>query len=326
MSRKDGKSMDKKMDKLANNISEVISTGVSASISHSLAKNTILKKGFFSAGLLEYSAVGDLVFHFIPALAEVIDQVTTKKPEIHSASGENDKTAEVDSLNAVEESTAVPAANLSAIAPVKINEAVSDADEDENEFSEGSGLVYIDPIAKPDVYAQMLDDEAAGKVTVVSKYRQSYSARVVMAQEQIKDYYSGIKNALLSNKGIKSRTSWGYETFNCGRIKVAKMNVKSRMIYLYLSLNPAEYLDGKYKIVDLSEMKKYQETPLLIKIEGERKYKYALELIEALCKGKLELPDVRNFVEQDYREPYRDIQTLVDEGIVKRVVAAVPVI
>ena len=199
-------------------------------------------------------------------------------------------------------------------------------DEDEESFG-GFGsmpLEYIDAIAEAERYAEMLEQERRGEVQLVTRYRRSYLSRLAQSQGNIQDYYNAIKNLLLSYKGVKSRTSWNFESFNVGRTPLAKFNAKTRTLYVYIALSPEELVDTKYNFTDMSEKKKYAAVPVLLKVKGDRKFKHALELITRLCEEKLQLPKKKNFAEVDYRMPFKTTEELVNEGIIKMMVAAIP--
>ena len=219
----------------------------------------------------------------------------------------------------------------------EIVETVAESDEDDDndndndDEDEGFGgfgsmpLDYIDAVEEADKYLEMLEQERRGEIRIVTRYRRSFQSRLAQSQGNVQEYYNIIKNALLSYKGVKNRVSWNYEAFNKGRAHVAKINAKTKTLYLYLALDPAELVDTKYGIVDMSSKKKYASVPVLLKIKGERKFKYALELIDKLCGenmllNKLELEEV------DYRIPYQTTEELVQAGIVKKLVASVPVV
>ncbi len=183
---------------------------------------------------------------------------------------------------------------------------------------------FIDIQDDPEGYAALLEKEKKGEIQIAYRYRRSYQSRLAQSQGRVQDYYSILKNALLSYKGVKGRISWNYEAFNRGRVHVAKINVKTKTLFLYLALDPAELIDTKYGIVDVSSKKKYATVPVLMKIKGERKFKYALELIAKLCGENLELPKLET-EEVDYRVPYQTTEELVAAGVIKKLVASIPV-
>ena len=203
-----------------------------------------------------------------------------------------------------------------------------EAEEEEEESFGGFGsmpLDYIDAMVEAERYAEMLEQERRGEVQLVTRYRRSYLSRLAQSQGSIQDYYNVIKNLLLSYKGVKSRISWGFESFNVGRTPLAKFNAKTRTLYVYIALSPEELVDTKYNFADMSEKKKYAAVPVLLKVKGDRKFKHALELITKLCEEKLQLPKKKNFTEEDYRIPFKTTEELVQDGIVKMMVAAIPV-
>lgn len=188
----------------------------------------------------------------------------------------------------------------------------------------GQRIVYIDAKANPEAYAELLEREKRGEVTLVYRYRKSFLAKMALAEDTVKGYYNELKNALLAYKGVKCRTSWGYEAFNKGRTKLARMDVKTKSLYLYLAIDPQSLVDTKYNFKDMSAKKKYAATPVLMKIRGERKFKHALELIEKICGEELQLKRLEA-EPTDYRLPMMSQDEMVKAGYVKMMVGAIPV-
>ncbi len=217
------------------------------------------------------------------------------------------------------------------VAPEVVAEPAPETEESEDDEEESFGgfgsmpLDYIDAIAEAERYAEMLEQESRGEVQLVTRYRRSYLSRLAQSQGSIQDYYNVIKNLLLSYKGVKSRISWNFESFNVGRTPLAKFNAKTRTLYVYIAFSPEELAETKYNFTDMSAKKKYAAVPVLLKVKGERKFKHALELITKLCEEKLQLPKKKTFTETDYRMPFKTTEELVQEGIIKMMVAAIPV-
>jgi len=154
---------------------------------------------------------------------------------------------------------------------------------------------------------------------VMVSYRSSFLSRLIQAETDVQDYYTVIKNTLLSYKGVKARTSWNYESFNIGRLQCAKLNVKGRTLLLYLALNPADYNASKYHFVDVSGGNgKFDMVPMLLKVKSDRALKYAVELIEELMRVHgVEAGPAQNV---DYHMPYETNEALAERDLVKVIV------
>ena len=267
-----------------------------------------------------------LASDFIPTLAQAIDRAWTKKtPATEEAIEEVAEEVVEEIVEEVVEEAPVEEPAVEVVAPVATEE-VGDEDDDEESYGfSTAGLEFFDAMENPEEYAALQEQEREGLIQIVTRYRRSFLSRLVQSQGDVQEYYSAIKNKLLSYKGVKGRISWGNESFNKGRTYIAKVSAKSKTLYLYLALDPATLEEGTYNFEDMSAKKKYENVPVLVKIKGPRKLKYALELIEKICDENLALPANKNFEEADYTVPYRSTEELVELGLVKKMVAGMPV-
>lgn len=275
------------------------------------------------------------------AVSEAMEEVTTFNESADAEDAVELQEAEEEDLEAYSEVPEEPVeadaaeeteqADIPAgiVIPVDTDEENEDAEEDDEEEPDeddendpfafaavADPSTFIDIRENPEAYQSMLEREARGEIRIVSRYKKSFRAKLSQSLDNVQDYYSELKNALLSFKGVKNRISWNYEAFNRGRVHVAKMDAKSRTLYLYLGIDPAVLTDTKYNFVDVSGKKKYATTPVLMKIKGERKFKHALELISMLCGEQLQLPHLE-LESVDYRVPRMTIEELVEEGSMK---------
>lgn len=274
-------------------------------------------------------------------IADIRDSVLSEGEKPIELTEEDEEAAEEAVDEALEEAIAEePAAaayaDLTEEEPEEPEEDSDEEDSEDDENTEDSGaeeapamlggqrIVYIDAKANPEAYAELLEREKRGEVTLVYRYRKSFLAKMALAEDTVKGYYSELKNALLAYKGVKCRTSWGYEAFNKGRTKLARMDVKTKSLYLYLAIDPQSLVDTKYNFKDMSAKKKYAATPVLMKIRGERKFKHALELIEKICGEELQLKRLET-EPTDYRLPVMSQDEMVEAGYVKMMVGAIPV-
>lgn len=151
---------------------------------------------------------------------------------------------------------------------------------------------------------------------IIIKYNKSHTAKLIQSADGVKNYYSQIKNELMSYKGVRSRISWKYESFSVGRATIAKLAVRGKNLSLFLALDPKNYVDTKYIIDDKSEVAAYEKTPLLYRIKNDRRLNYSKELIAAVMDGREKTEDYK---ETDYAKeyPYEKIEPLIERGLVK---------
>ena len=189
-------------------------------------------------------------------------------------------------------------------APEAEDEEDEDGEDEEKELSfhgfGSKGLRFVDVMEEPELYRELKEKEARGEITLVTRYRRTFESRVALSDDEIRKYYSALKNKLLSYRGVKSRISRNVETYNKGRINLAKLDVKSKSLYLYLGMDfekVASLEDGKYHVRDCSQKKKYASVPTLFKIRGPRKMKYAMELLDLLCNEEISLEKNKKYKE-----------------------------
>ncbi len=159
------------------------------------------------------------------------------------------------------------------------------------------------------------DDETG--CYIVAHYRKSFEAKLIQSRANIKHYYSELKNALLSYGGNKSRISWAADSFSNGRTPVAKINVKTRTLELYLALDP-ESLEGSiYRGQDVGNKKKYTDTPFRYKVRSPRKLKWALELVRRTCEEQGLSPIDIEMVNYEEQYPFDTTDNLVARKLIK---------
>lgn len=148
-------------------------------------------------------------------------------------------------------------------------------------------------------------------------YNKSFQARTALAKEKTRNYYKEIKEELLSYKGIRSRISWQYDSFSYKREKIAIMTIRGNTLSLYLKLDLNSLGKPKYKLIDESHKKSYEDTPIMLKIRGSRTLKYAKELINLICEDlEYKHHKLNNLKFNDYFKN-RTLAEFVDLGLVK---------
>ena len=132
------------------------------------------------------------------------------------------------------------------------DEEPEDDDDEENDEDEVDDDAEEDDDADddtPDIGVPLTMAAAAlattGPETVLYRYRRSFASRMIQASDHTKEYYDTVKNKLLSYKNVKARSSWSFESFNRGRVKLAKLNVRGKTLVMYIAIDPASLADTK---------------------------------------------------------------------------------
>lgn len=140
------------------------------------------------------------------------------------------------------------------------------------------------------------------------------SKRLCRADENIKQYYSELKNCIMSYKGVHCRMSKKFETFTIGRFVIGKMTVRGQVLKLYLALL-SDSLENKYYVSDVGGKGTYNKTPTMHNVKSKRGCKYGIELITDIMEG-LEIEKNPKYEPHDYAADYpaEDLEKM-KEGI-----------
>ena len=145
------------------------------------------------------------------------------------------------------------------------------------------------------------------------RYIKSFTAKLSQSEAEVKDYYSVLKNYVLSYKGVHSRVSWHYDAINIGRDYILKFAIRGKTLCLYYALD-ASKLDKKYKVEE-AKGNRYIEVKCLYRIKNDRRCEYAKELIDLLMKEHgLNQGDVPN---EDYHIKKESTKALLGKGLIK---------
>ena len=159
--------------------------------------------------------------------------------------------------------------------------------------------------------------EPAEEVVATEKVmglKKSFMAKLSQSENDNQAFYSELKNYLLSFKRVYTRVSWNYDTFNLGRDAKVKIAVRGKTLVVFFALDPKEYENTKYYPHDMGDLKKFEETPMMIKVKSDRSVKYAKELIDIVLEG---VEKKKIYEEESFTVPYMSDDELVKEGLAK---------
>ena len=120
------------------------------------------------------------------------------------------------------------------------------------------------------------------------RYNYSFLAKLHLSSEHTRDYYEEI-SSFIQSYGLKVNRSWNKERVQLGRKTYAILSFKGLKLTVSFALNPNDYLDTKYKLLDVSETKKFAQTPAQMKVTSLRKVNWVKELFnDMLTKDGVE--------------------------------------
>lgn len=108
----------------------------------------------------------------------------------------------------------------------------------------------------------------------------SFETKIELAPEEIKSFYREIK-AFAESYGVKVVRSHKHERIYKGRTIFALLTFKGKKLAIALALDP-KTADAKYHAKDVSEVKRFEKTPMLMRVTSQRKVKYATQLLAEL--------------------------------------------
>ncbi len=153
---------------------------------------------------------------------------------------------------------------------------------------------------------------------MTTRYKRSFEAKIIESDREIKQYYSEIKNALLSYGKVRSQVSWSNDRYTVNRETVAKVGVRGKTLCLYLALNPDEFPATIYHQKYAGDTKMYEKTPMMLKIKSPIAARRATKLISLLME-RYGLVQDEGYAAADYVATYapRSEEELLAEGLIK---------
>lgn len=221
-------------------------------------------------------------------IEEALNQIPEKEEidsEIEEALNQIPEKEEID--NEIEEAlNQIPEKeNNTVVTDDSQDELGFDEDEEENEEDDESDeeedlTTKINTASNVEIKEiTTLDSEGNKKVI-----KRKFISKLMFAPYESKYFYSEVKNYFMLYKA-KGRSSSSCETFR-NKGLISKVTIMGSTIKVYLALDPKEFVDTKYRFVDVSDKRKYKDVPFLIKVKSERSLKQFKELVDLMMEKR----------------------------------------
>lgn len=256
----------------------------------------------------------------VPQEAKAIEEV--KEEVVEEKTEESTETVEeiTETTEEIIEETTEEKSEITEVSDEVIEETTEAIEEKSEVVEEETEQVVSDKAVITEEVIEETEEEKADDFKFsgnASRLKTSFLCRLIQAEKETADYYSQLKNYLLSYKGVNSRVSWFFDSFNKGRNHCAKLNIRGKTVIMYIALDPKDYSISKYHHTDVSDKAKYAKTPMMLRIRSARALKYATELIAIwMEKNGVKQTEVKDV---DYSLPYETNEALLERGLIKKV-------
>ena len=149
----------------------------------------------------------------------------------------------------------------------------------------------------------------------ILRYDRSFEARLIQSTDEVKHWYTEIKNELLAYKGCKARMSWKRETFKANKQVVAMLVYRGNTLCLFVPLQYADYADNKD--IETTDLPTYADTPIFIRLKNDKRVRIAKELITTVMQ-QAQVVRKLGYISEDFYVPYEGILELINKGLVRR--------
>ena len=170
------------------------------------------------------------------------------------------------------------------------------------------------PVVVERVETVTIDEESVEAGAL--RYDKSFTARLIQSDDEIKHWYTELKNELLSYKTCKGRISWKRETFKANKQVVAMLVFRGKKLCLFLPLNPTEFGE-EYRLEDVSDTPAYKDLPAMLRLKNDKRIRIAKELIAKVME-QVQAERKPNYVSEDFYVPYEGVLELINKGFIKR--------
>lgn len=169
-----------------------------------------------------------------------------------------------------------------------------------------------DVVVRPVGVAETVDDPS-----LMLRYKRSFIAKVIQSDDDVKTFYSELKNEFLSYGKVRSQVSWSNDRFTLGRETVAKIGIRGKTLCVYLALNPDDFPLTVYHQKFAGDTKMYEKTPMMIKVKSNVALKRAFRLIGALMEKEETAKKPSPKVDYVQMYAYKNDAELLEEGLIK---------
>jgi ATP-dependent Clp protease adapter protein ClpS len=109
--------------------------------------------------------------------------------------------------------------------------------------------------------------------------------------------------------------SFKHERIYVGRKTLGLIHYRGKTLCIAFASDVKEFAENKHNLIDMSEVSRYVDTPLMMRINSSRKNNYVIDLLRKLFE-KEGIED-RKITIKEEKIPTKSKKTLIKEGLIK---------
>ena len=147
------------------------------------------------------------------------------------------------------------------------------------------------------------------------RYKYGFEAKLRAASDEVKQRYIELVKELSQYKGIKINSSFRGQRIYKGRKTLGQIFMRGKTLCVAFALDPNEFANTKYYGIDVSDQKRYAQTPMMYRLTSMRRVDYARYLIMRLAEINMILPDATKPIEPVDLSPHTPDELFVARAL-----------
>ena len=193
---------------------------------------------------------------------------------------------------------------------IETNDVLEEANDNEEVVVEEAPFVTNEDLEDEEAE----EDEDASTFRELKKLQYTFEAKLILSDEETKIFYRDIKSFVLSY-GVKVVRSNKRERIYLGRRLFALFTFSGKKLCVSMALDPKEYEGSKYRFKDKSDVRKFAETPFVMKVTSGLKVRYIKELLQIMFENAG--IKNKNLEVKLEKIPHKSRNRLIHEGLIK---------
>lgn len=191
-----------------------------------------------------------------------------------------------------------------------------------NEMVQSDSGEEIEPEQEDEVLDLDFEEEEEEKEGFArSRYTRTFRAKLIQSSDEVKEYYQALYNELMSYD--KMRIAPDKNAFALGRRTYVRMAIAGKTLCVYFALDPNGFNPATFHHRDKSGVRKYANTPMMMRIRSNLSLRKALALVLYLA-ARYQFHKRMDYVDKDLTSvlAYRTDEELLQLNLIKSNVAA----